>query len=189
MKKISIVGKIGSGKTFVGKAFRFPIFNADKEIINIYKKNKDCFKRVKNNFPKEISSYPLKKKEILSIILSKKKNLKILGKIIHPFVRKKLNIFLDKNRKRKFVVLDIPLYFENKLNNKNDIIIFVDANNKKINNKLKKRPLFNPHLLKRLKENQISPKRKKKLSTFIVKNDFRGETIRKSIKLIKKNLK
>ena len=46
MKKISIVGKIGSGKTFVGKA-GFPMFNADKEIINIYKTNRDCFKRVK----------------------------------------------------------------------------------------------------------------------------------------------
>ena len=93
MKKISIVGKIGSGKTFVGKAFGFPMFNADKEIINIYKTNRDCFKEVKNNFPKEISSYPLKKKELLSIILSKKKNLKILGKIIHPFCEKKTAFF------------------------------------------------------------------------------------------------
>ena len=189
MKKISIVGKIGSGKTFVGKSFNLPMFNADKEIINIYKKNKDCFKKVKKNFPKQISSYPLKKKELLNIILFKKKNLKILGKIIHPFVRKKLQLFLVRNKKKKFVVLDIPLYFENKLNNKKDIIIFVDANNKKINSRLKKRSLFNHHLLKRLKQNQISPKRKKKLSTFIIKNDFRGETIRKSIKLIKKNLK
>ena len=65
MKKISIVGKIGSGKTFVGKSFNLPMFNADKEIINIYKKNKDCFKKVKKNFPKQISSYPLKKKRII----------------------------------------------------------------------------------------------------------------------------
>ena len=38
-------------------------------------------------------------------------------------MRKKLHLFLVKNKKKKFVVLDIPLYFENKLNDKKDIII------------------------------------------------------------------
>ena len=47
MIKIGIIGDIGSGKSFVSKQFGFPIFNADKEVNKIYKKNKNCFKNLK----------------------------------------------------------------------------------------------------------------------------------------------
>ena len=43
MIKISILGDIGVGKTFVSKLFCFPVFNADKEVKQIYKSNKKCF--------------------------------------------------------------------------------------------------------------------------------------------------
>ena len=36
MIKIGILGDIGSGKSFVSKQFGLPIFNADKEVKNIY---------------------------------------------------------------------------------------------------------------------------------------------------------
>ena len=51
MIKIAILGDIGSGKTYVAGLFGFPVFNADKEVIKIYKKNKNCFFKLK----KEIS--------------------------------------------------------------------------------------------------------------------------------------
>ena len=41
-----------------------------------------------------------------------------ISNILHPIVRKKLNLFLKKNNKKKYVILDIPLFFENKLNRK-----------------------------------------------------------------------
>ena len=47
MIKICIIGDIGSGKSFVAKQFKYPIFNADKEVNKIYKKNKFCFKNLK----------------------------------------------------------------------------------------------------------------------------------------------
>ena len=43
MIKVAILGDIGSGKTFVSNKFGYPVFNADKEVANIYKKNiKNC---------------------------------------------------------------------------------------------------------------------------------------------------
>ena len=62
MIKIGIIGGIGSGKSFVAKKFGYPVFNADKEVSKIYKKNKNCFKRLKKNFPNHIFSSPIKKK-------------------------------------------------------------------------------------------------------------------------------
>ena len=47
MIKIAVVGDIGSGKSYIAKLFGYPVFNADQEVANIYKKNKNCFKRLK----------------------------------------------------------------------------------------------------------------------------------------------
>ena len=54
MIKIGILGDIGSGKSFIAKQFGYPVFNADKEVKKIYKKNKNCFKKLKKNFPNYI---------------------------------------------------------------------------------------------------------------------------------------
>ena len=41
---IGIVGDIGSGKSYAARLFGYPVFNADKEVIKIYKKSKLCFR-------------------------------------------------------------------------------------------------------------------------------------------------
>ena len=43
MIKIALVGDIGSGKSYIAKLFGYPVFNADNEVVNIYKKDKSCF--------------------------------------------------------------------------------------------------------------------------------------------------
>ena len=188
MRRIALVGEIGSGKTFFSKLFRYPIFNADLVVSNLYKKNKYLFKKIKKKFPDKVSNFPLKKEELLKIILQNKKNLNVLGKIIHPIVRKTMQNFLKKNRKKKFVVLDIPLFLENRLNEKKDIIIFIEADKKKINQKLKKRKNINPKLINILKRNQLSARFKKKKSTYVIKNNFVRNTAKKNVKLIMKRI-
>ena len=138
VKKIGILGDIGSGKSFVAKQFACPIFNADHEVNKIYKKNRYCFKKLKNKLPKYIKSYPINKIELSSAILANNRNLKKIISVVHPLVKKEMNFFLKKNSKRKIVVLDIPLLIENKLNKKNDILIFIDAKKKKLIQCLKK---------------------------------------------------
>ena len=46
MIKIAVVGDIGSGKSHIAKLFGYPVFNADQEVASIYKKNKNCFKKL-----------------------------------------------------------------------------------------------------------------------------------------------
>ena len=41
MKRIGILGDIGSGKSYVSKLFGFPVFNADEEVNKIYKNEKN----------------------------------------------------------------------------------------------------------------------------------------------------
>ena len=148
MIRIAVVGDIGSGKSFISNLFKQPVFNADLEVVNIYKKNKSCFAKIKKKIPNYFSKFPIKKTELINSILADKMNLKKISNIVHPIVRKRFNYFLKKNKNKKIVILDIPLYFENKLNKKNDIVVYVDAKKKQILHQLKKRDNFNLSLAK-----------------------------------------
>ena len=58
-------------------------------------------------------------------------------------IRKKMNIFLEKNKNKKIIILDIPLLLENKIYKKKDILVFIDSPKKEIIRRLKRRPSLN----------------------------------------------
>jgi len=188
MIRIAVVGDIGSGKSHIAKLFGYPVFNADSEVAKIYKTNKSCFKKLKKNLPKYFSAFPVNKIQIINAIEDSEKNLKKITKVIHPEIRKKLFIFLKKNKKRKTVVLDIPLLFENKLNHKNDIIVFIQSKRSDVIKKLKKRDNFNLNLYNQFKKIQLPLSYKKKNSDHIIKNNFTNNFAKMSVKKILKKL-
>ena len=188
MIKIGILGEIGSGKSYVAKNFGFPVFNADYEVAKLYQKNKKIFKKLNAELPKYILSFPIEKKEISNAILANKNNLKKIIKIVHFEIRKKMNAFLKKNENKKIIILDIPLLLENKINNKKDILVYVESRKLSILKRLKKRKNFNHKLLKKFKENQYSTDYKKKKSHFIIKNDFTKKSVNDGIKNILKEI-
>ncbi|MDA7801387.1 dephospho-CoA kinase [Candidatus Pelagibacter sp.] len=188
MIKVAVVGDIGSGKSYVAKLFGYPVFNADEEVASIYKKNKNCFKKLKKILPKYFSAFPANKIQIIKAIEDSEKNLRKITKIIHPEVRKVLSIFLKKNKKRKAVILDIPLLLENKLNQKSDIIVFVQSKKSEIIKRLKNRDNFNLNLYNQFKKIQIPPSYKKKKSDYIIKNNFTNKLVKISVKKILKEI-
>ena len=138
MIKIGILGDIGSGKSFVAKNFGHPVFNADYEVYKLYKKDKKIFNKLKKKLPKHISLFPIDKKQISNAILANKSNLKKIVKVVHQEVKKKMRLFLNKNKNKKIVILDISLLLENKINSKRDILIFIDSKESDILKRLKK---------------------------------------------------
>ena len=187
MIKIAILGDIGAGKTFVSKLFGFPVFNADKEVKKIYKSNKKCFNKLKKKFPNKQITYPINKKVLIDIIIEKKQNLKIINEIVHPIVRGKMKSFLKKNKNKKAIVLDIPLYLENKLNKKRDYLIFVNAKTGDINKKISRRKTSNK-LIKLLKRFQMSNKIKMKKADFIIINNFKELNVKRNVRIIKSKI-
>ena len=185
MKRIAIVGEIGSGKTFAAKLFGLPTFNADNEVNKIYNKNRVAYKKLRKKLPKFVKSFPINKSQLSKAVSENEQNLKTITRIVHPLVRKKMNNFLKKNRTKRAVVLDIPLYFENKLNKNKDVVVFIDSNQKRIKKALKKRQKTNTKLLKKLGILKISKHIKKKKSDYVIKNDFKGENLKKNIKILK----
>ena len=137
MIRIGILGDIGSGKSYVSRKFGYPVFNADEEVGKLYKKDKKILKNFKKTLPKYFHSLPINKKDVSRAILDNKNNLKKIIKIVHVQIRKKMNFFLKKNKSKKFVILDIPLLLENNINNKNDILVYVQTKKSDVLKKLK----------------------------------------------------
>ena len=184
MIRIGIIGDIGSGKSYVAKSFGYPVFNADQEVSKLYKNNRKIFKSLNKLIPKYIVSFPIDKKEICNAILANQVNLKKIIKVVHKAIRKKMNLFLTKNKNKKVIILDIPLLLENKINNKKDLLIFVDAQKSKINKRLKKRVNFNSKLFKKFKKIQLPIDYKKRKAHFIIKNDFTKTSVKIGIKKV-----
>ena len=188
MIRVGIIGGIGSGKSFISRLFGYPVFNADNQVKLIYRKNKKCFTKLRKKLPKFIKSFPIKKKELISAIVSNKKNLKLISSVVHPLVRDKMKKFINKNKKPSMIIFDIPLFIENNLNKKKDIIIFVNSKSSKVLERLKKRPNFNEKLIRSLKESQVMLSKKRKLSNYVINNNFSINVMKKKVKLIKEEI-
>ena len=84
--------------------------------------------------------------------------------------------------------MDIPLLLENKINKKNDILVYVQSKKTFILRRLRKRKNFNQKLFKKFKSIQLPISYKKKKSQFIIKNDFTKKSVRNGIKNILKEI-
>ena len=188
MIRVGILGNIGSGKSYVANQFGYPVFNADYEVSKLYKKNKKIFFKLKKKLPKYINTYPINKKQITKAILSNKTNLKKIVNIVHKEVRKKMELFIKKNKNKKIVILDIPLLLENKINRKGDILIFVDSKKKEIEKRLVRREDFNRKLFYKFKKIQYNSNYKKRKSHFIIKNNFTKKNVNRDIRKILKEI-
>ena len=184
MIRIGILGDIGSGKTYIAKSFGYPVFNADYEVEKLYKKDRKIFFKLKKILPEFIHISPIRKDELTKAILADKKNLSKITRVVHLEVRKKLTNFLRRNKNKRIVVLDIPLLLENKINKKKDILIFVQSKKSDVIKRLKKRPNFNNNLIKKLKNIQLPLDHKKRKSNFIIKNDFKKNSVRVNVNKI-----
>ena len=184
MRRIGILGDIGSGKSFVAKNFGYPVFNADYEVSKLYQKNRKVYQELKKILPKYIYEFPIDKIQLSKAILSNNSNLKKIIKIVHKEIRNKMRSFLIKNNNKRFVVLDIPLLLESKINKKNDILIYVQSKKIDITRNLIKRKNFNPKILKKFKNIQLPLAYKKKNSKFIIKNNFTKKSVKSAVKNI-----
>ena len=184
MIRLAVVGDIGSGKSYVAKQFGYPVFNADAEVAKLYRKSRKCHSKLKKTLPNYITSFPVKKSELFEAITKNEYNLKKIVRIIHPEVQSEMNNFIKKNKNKKIIVLDIPLLMENKINKKDDILIFIDAKKKEIDKRLKKKPNFNLKIIKKFKELQLPIEFKKRQSSFVIKNNFKNNSIKKNVKQV-----
>ena len=188
MKRIGILGDVGSGKSYVAKSFGYPGGKGDHEVSKLYQSNKNIYLKLKKKLPEYIFKFPVDKKQLSKAILANNSNLQKIIKIVHKEIRNKMKLFLNKNKNKRLIILDIPLLLENRLNKKKDILVYVESRNIDILKNLKSRKNFNPKLIKKFKKIQLPLVYKKKSSRFIIKNKFTQKSVKDGIKKILKIL-
>ena len=186
MVRIGILGSVGSGKTFIANIFKelsFNIFSADNEVANIYKNNKIVNKKIAKFFKLKLYKGKINKQDLRDSLKKNPKKFKFLNKIIHPIVRKRLDIFLSRFKKNKLVVLDIPLLVENKMLNFVDILVLVKTRSNSFLSRIKKRKNLDKQFLNILRKQQASEKIKESYADFIIYNSSKNK-----VKLQVKNI-
>ena len=191
MVRVGILGLVGSGKSYVANIFReigFNIFSADNEVANIYKNNKIVNEKISKFFKLKLYKGKINKQELRAYIKKNPNKFRFLNKIIHPTVRKKLDLFLTKYKKNKLVVLDVPLLVENKMFNFVDIFILVKTGSSSFLSRIKKRKNLDKQFLNILKKQQTSEKIKENYADFIIYNSSKNKVKLQVKKIIDKIL-
>tara|TARA_A100001011_G_C14220313_1_gene804012 strand:- start:761 stop:1342 length:582 start_codon:yes stop_codon:yes gene_type:complete len=182
--KIGITGSIGMGKSTVASIFKkknIAIWDADLEVHNLYKKGNEGYNLITSIYPQVKGSDKIDRKKLSILIKKKEINLKKVENLIHPLLIKSRINFIEKNKKDKFIVFDIPLLYETRAEKWLDYVILVYCSYKNQEKRLSMRENYNKKKIKYLLSNQLNMKQKKHLANFIINTDQPIELVEKQV--------
>ena len=85
--------------------------------------------------------------------------------------------------------MDIPLYLENKMYEKNDVIIFLKTRRKDVDIRLRNRKNFNQKILNILRKSQLNLRQKQLKSDYLLVNKFSSLIMKRRLKYLSKDIK
>lgn len=130
MIKIGLTGSIGMGKSAVAAMFRregIRVFDADAEVHKLQAGGGALVKLIEQRFPGTTGENGVDRAKLGAAVFNNPTALKSLEAIVHPAVGQSRQRFLQRNRARLMVVLDIPLLFETNAWRHVDLIVTVSA--------------------------------------------------------------
>jgi len=112
---LGLTGSIGMGKSTVAAMFAelgVPVFDADAEVHRLQGPGGALVAEIEAEFPDTTTELGVDRTLLREAVLADPTAFARLEAIIHPAVADARNAFLDSNRDRPLVVLDVPLLFE-----------------------------------------------------------------------------
>ncbi len=161
-----LTGGIGSGKSTVLALLKKKgafVQDADAIVRELLDKDRTVRAAVKRTFG------TVERKELARRVFNSRRERKILERILHPRVRKRMWSALRK-KKSGVAVFDIPLLYESKWEKKLDGVIVVNASLKTRLARLKKRGVSNAEARRRIKA-QMSLAEKARRADFVIDNN------------------
>jgi dephospho-CoA kinase len=132
MRVIGLTGGIGMGKSTAAAAFRrarIPVFDADLAVHHMQAKGGRAVKAIEAAFPGTTANGAVDRAALRQAVLGNRDALTRLERILHPMVEAEERAFVGRARRagRRAVVLDIPLLFEVKGDERVDTVVVVSA--------------------------------------------------------------
>jgi dephospho-CoA kinase len=132
MRVIGLTGGIGMGKSTAAKAFRragIPVFDADLAVHRLQARGGRAVKAIEAAFPGTVRDGAIDRSALRHAVLTDRDALTRLEHILHPMVEAEERAFVSRGRRagKRAVVLDIPLLFETKGDQRVDTVVVVSA--------------------------------------------------------------
>jgi dephospho-CoA kinase len=188
MKKIGLTGSIAMGKSTVALMLRqygVQVFDADAAVHSLYTENKAFIRKVEKLFPGCTNALGVNRNTLAARIVADKNAIKKLVKIVHPELEKARRAFFRRNAARAWVVLDIPLLFEKKLEQKLDAVITVTCQGWQQRKRALERPDMSMSKLKVMRALQLHDAQKRNRADYVIYNGGSFNEIRRQLKKIR----
>lgn len=175
---IGLTGGFGTGKTTVADMFKglgAKIIDADRIAHDVIRKEKDMIKKIVARFGRTILRKDgfINRRQLTEIAFSNKKNIKALCHIVHPEVKFRIAVILNRIRHSHndaFLVLDAPLLIEAGMHNIVDIVIVVIADKAIQIQRCQQRTGLSIESIKRRIACQLPLKEKMQFAKFVIDN-------------------
>lgn len=184
---IGLTGGIGSGKTTVAREFAklgVPIFYSDDYAKTAYF-DPQIKARVIELLGVDVylSETEVDKVLLRNTIFTNAAIKTEIESLIHPYVRKGFEEFLEKNRDAKYVINETALLFEKNLESKFTKIILVSADLKLREQRVIKRDNISKESFEKIVNSQIPENEKILMADFVIINDLIEELPNKVLKI------
>ena len=170
---IAITGGIASGKSVVSKWFEdqnFSVFYADKIGHELFE-DQYYINEIKGIFGKEIViDNSIDRVKLGKIIFNSADKRKRLNELLHPEIRKRIQQIIDTSS-QEFLIFEIPLLFENSLQNAFDLTINISAQNEVRIKRIIERDKMSEEAAKKRISSQMSELDRVKLANISVINE------------------
>ena len=170
---IGLTGGIASGKSFVVKylkKLKIPSHDSDKVVDLLYKKPSKAFLRYLeiNDFNTTLKGGNINKASIKKDIFRSGDKRKKIEFFLHRYVGQKRKKFLEQNKNKKIIFLDIPLLFEKKLQKECDFVCSTIASLAIREKRALQRPGMSKELFKLIVKTQVKNTERRLKSDFII---------------------
>jgi len=168
---LGLTGSIGMGKSTVSAMFRrlgVPVFDADAAVHQLYAPGGAMVAAVEALFPGSTGPGGVDRARLGPMVLGDRLRLKALEGLLHPAVGRMRERFLSRYRRRRLVVLDIPLLFEGRGRTQVDAIAVVSAPAWKQRGRVLARAGMTPAKFAQILRRQMPDREKRRRADFVI---------------------
>lgn len=169
---IGLTGGIATGKSTVAQLFRelgVNVLDADSLVKKIYSKP-EAVDFVKNIFPEAFQNNAIMFKTLRELVFSSSSNQEKVETFIYSHLPHTFLEAFSLLPPQEFLIYDVPLLFEKKLNEKVDCSLCVYSSRETQLNRLTARDQIDINLAKSILSKQLDIEEKKKLSNLVIDN-------------------
>ena len=197
MKVIGLTGGVGTGKSIVAGMFHdlgAAVLDADRIAHSLMEPRTAVWRKIRTKFGKGIFTRAgrIDRRQLGSVVFHTPRHLRVLCRIVHPEVRKRIQELLRQLERRQpngVAVLDIPLLIESSSAYKTDALVVVSAPPSVAARRLKRRSGWTREEFELRSSFQLPLREKIRQADFVVNNGGSQSATRRQVVRIWKNIK